>query len=352
MDVLIVDDNAGNRLLIKNALRGQGYTTHFAETGIAALARIAEDKPDLVILDINMPGMSGFEVCSHLKSDPETSGIPILMLTAQGDIDSRVKGLGLGADDYITKPYSPRELIARINTHLRIKTDSDALRTKERLIRSTFERFVSPAVVNRLLENPDTVRLGGALQEVTVLFADLQGFTTLAEHTEPARLLAMLNAYHELLVTHIQAQDGTFDKFMGDGVMALYNTPLPQPDHALRAIRTALNIQRALPEFHATLAPEYRLPVNFGIHTGQAVVGIIGTSNMMDYTAIGDTVNLASRLQGLSQNGAILLSEATAVLVQEHVTIECLGAQTLRNRATPVVVYRTGIETTHKSIQT
>lgn len=341
MDVLIVDDNAENRNFIKEVLRGHDFNTLFAKNGEDALACVASTKPDLIILDINMPGLNGFDVCSHLKSDPKTREIPILMLTAVTDVDSRVKGLGLGADDYITKPYNARELIARIYARLRIKSGTDELRAQEQLIRKTFEQFVPPTVVTRLLEQPEQVKLGGSLQEITVLFADLQGFTTLAEHADPTRLLATLNAYHKLLVTCIQDQEGTFDKFMGDGVMALYNTPLSQPDHALRAVRTGLNIQQALQTFHPTLDPEYRLHINIGIHTGQAVVGLVGASDMMDFTAIGDTVNLASRLQDLGNNGEILMSDATATLVRDFMEIECLGAQTLRNRATPVMIYRT-----------
>ena len=199
-----------------------------------------------MILDINMPEMDGFEVCAALKSNPATAKIPILMLTAQIDVESRVTGLGLGADDYLPKPFHPRELIARIETRLRAKEETDTLRPQREQIRQTFERFVAHEIVEQLLEDPTRVQLGGADTTVTVLFADLEGFTTLAEHTDPAHLIEILNGYHTLLVHHIKANGGTVDKFLGDGVMALYNTPLPQPDHALRAVRTALDIHDAL----------------------------------------------------------------------------------------------------------
>ncbi len=340
MQVLIADDNEDNRLLLEDILRGHGYTPLIARDGNEALEVVRQHKPDLVILDISMPGLNGFDVCARMKADPDTSVIPVLMLTALIDVDSRVRGLGLGADDYVTKPYSARELVARIDARLRAKSDTDALRAKERLIRQTFERFVPAAVVNRLLEQPETVRLGGALQQVTILFADLQGFTTLAEHTAPERLLAVLNAYHGLFVHHIQAQEGTLDKFIGDGVMALYNTPLQQADHALRAVQTALNIQAALPEFHAALEPACRLPINFGIHSGQAVIGMVGADEMMEFTAIGDAVNLASRLQDRGMGGEILVSEATYRQIAPQISAECLGPQAVRNRAAPVTIYR------------
>ena len=287
-----------------------------------------------------MPGLSGFDGCARLKADQTTREIPIMMLTAMVDVDSRIRGLGLGADDYITKPYSPRELLARIDARLRIKSDTDEIKAKERLIRQTFERFVSPTVVNQLITRPDTVRLGGATQEITILFADLQGFTTLAEHTDPERLLTMLNAYHGLLTHHIRTRQGTFDKFIGDGVMALYNTPLVQQDHAVRAVQTAVDVVQALPAFHATLAPEFRLPINFGIHTGQAVVGLVGANDMMEFTAIGDAVNLASRLQDYGYGGEILLSADTHAQLAGQIETESLGPHTLRNREAPVVIYR------------
>ncbi|GAB4569667.1 MAG: hypothetical protein Kow0077_02580 [Anaerolineae bacterium] len=340
MRILVADDNVDNLQLLEDILLGRGYTPVLADDGQTALDLAQTLRPDLIILDINMPGMSGFDVCAALKTNPETRRIPILMLTAMVDIDSRVRGLDLGADDYITKPFNPRELLARIDTRLRIKSDTDKLRAKEKLIRKTFERFVSPAVVNQLLERPEDVRLGGMIQEITILFADLEGFTRLAEYADPTHLLAALNQYHSLFVEHIRAEQGTFDKFMGDGIMALYNTPIAQTDHALRAVRTALNIQQALPAFHTTLQPEYRLAVNFGIHTGQAVVGIVGANDMMDFTAIGDAVNLANRLQDRGERGEILISETTYHQIASHVHAECLGPQAVRNREAPVVIYR------------
>jgi class 3 adenylate cyclase len=189
------------------------------------------------------------------------------------------------------------------------------------------------------LDDPSRVQLGGALMTVTVFFADLEGFTTLAEHTDPVHLIEILNAYHMLLVQHIKANGGTVDKFLGDGVMALYNTPLPQEDHALRAVRTAVNIRAALPEYHQKFPPIFRLGVNFGIHTGPAIVGNVGTPDLMDFTAVGDTVNLASRLQGLSENNEITVSEETFSLVAKWVVGHRVGEQAVRGREEPVITY-------------
>ncbi len=339
MKVLVADDSADNRQLVEDIVKSLGYSSIIARDGYEALRLAGEVLPDLLILDINMPGMSGFDVCISLKENPATRQIPILMLTALADMDSRVTGLGLGADDYLTKPFSPRELIARINARLRIKSGTDELRATQELIRQTFERFIPPQVVQTLLEHPEEVRLGGQLKPITVLFADLEGFTAVSEHTEPERLLSVLNQYHGLVVRQIQAEGGTLDKFTGDGVMALYNTPLPQDEHVLRAIRTAIRIRGALPTLHRTLDATFHLRMNIGIHTGQAIVGLVGADDLMDYTAIGDTVNLASRLQDLGRNGQILISEAAFAAVEESVTVRCLGPRFVRGRETAVTVY-------------
>jgi len=337
--ILVAEDDRDSRDLVSDILLNLGYTPVTAANGLIALEKIQQEAPDLVILDINMPKMDGFEVCAALRNNPKTAQIPIIMLTAQSDVDSRVRGLGVGADDYLPKPYHPRELIARVEARLRAKVEADSLRAQREQIRQTFERFVAHEIVEKLLENPSSVQLGGAEATVTVLFADLEGFTRLAENTKPVRMIEVLNAYHLLIVQHIKGNGGTLNKFLGDGVMALYNTPLAQPDHALRAVRTALHIRDALPAFHLTLEPPFRMAVNFGIHTGTAIVGTIGTPELMDFTAVGDTVNLASRLQELSAHSQITISEETYSLIADRVIARRIGAQSVRGREEPVVAY-------------
>ena len=337
--VLVAEDNRDSRELVRDILISLDYVPVLAENGRIALEQIEAAPPDLVILDVNMPEVDGFEVCAAIKRNPATAKIPVIMLTAQADVESRVQGLGLGADDYLPKPFHPRELIARIQTRLRAKEVTDSLRNQREQIRQTFERFVAHEIVEQLLEDPTRVKLGGAEAIVTVLFADLEGFTTVAEYTNPTTLLDILNTYHMLMVQHIKANGGTIDKFLGDGVMALYNTPLPQDDHALRAVQTALQVLEALPEFHQQFDPLFRLSINFGIHTGKAIVGNVGTPDLMDFTAIGDTVNLASRLQGLSGNSQITISEDTYRLIMDTVEAERVGPRVVRGREEPVMTY-------------
>jgi class 3 adenylate cyclase len=339
MLVLIADDNADNRQLLSDIIASIGHEALTAFDGPEALSLVEARQPDLIILDVNMPGMSGFEVCNQLKANPATAGIPILMLTALGTEEHKVKGLVLGADDYLTKPFNPRELVERIKTRLRQKEQTDNLHQAQHDIRVTFERFVAPAVVEQLLQSPHEVALGGKLQEITVLFADLEGFTSISERTQPEKLLAVLNRYHTMMVNVVRENGGTLDKFMGDGIMALFNTPLPQPDHALRAVRTALQIRDGLGRFYEGIEPEFRVAINFGIHSGTAVVGNVGAPDLMNFTAIGDTVNLGFRLQEIGSNGRILMSQDTLRLVEGQVQCAPLGLQTLKGRETAVAAY-------------
>jgi adenylate cyclase len=338
--VLVADDSSDNRQLITDILEGLELDLVMAVDGPMALALTRSEMPDLVLLDVTMPGMSGFDVCALLKSDTLTSHIPIIILTALNEADNRVRGLSLGADDYLTKPFNARELIQRVKTRLRSKSQTDELKATQELVRRTFERFVSPSVVEQLLQDPTQVVLGGKLQEVTVLFTDLEGFTRISEHTEPEKLLAILNHYHTLVVATIREHSGTVDKFIGDGVMALFNTPLAQEDHALRAVTAALHIRYALSEFQEQFEPLYRMPINFGIHTGMAVVGNVGAPEIMDFTAVGDTVNLAARLQQSSHQGQILISQATYQQVADTIEAEYIGDLNVKGRQGAVSTYQ------------
>lgn len=337
--VLVAEDHPENRQILCEVLISAGYDVVGVADGNAALKAVDEHRPDLAILDVNMPGKDGFAVCEALKRNPLTTQMPVIILTAQSDIDSRVKGLGLGAEDFITKPYSPRELLARVDARLRTKAETDELRKQRLLLRRTFERFVAPEVVNALMQNPDAARLGGALREVTVMFADLEGFTSLSQRVDPVSLLSILNDYHRLMIESIKKHHGTVDKLLGDGIMAIYNAPVELEDHALCAVRTAWQIQNSLAEFQQHFPYDFRLYINFGINTGTAVVGNVGSTEVMDYTAIGDSVNLAQRLQEISESGSITITQHTFDLVADHVDVRSIGQRQLRGRVESVPLY-------------
>ncbi|MCQ3930408.1 MAG: hypothetical protein DPW16_08095 [Chloroflexi bacterium] len=339
MKVLVAEDNVDSRHMILDVLAAAGYDTIASVDGADALSKTRHYLPDIVLLDINMPVMDGWEVCAELRKNPDTTQIPIIILTAQSDIDSRIKGLGLGADDFLSKPFSPRELLARISTRLRAKAENDSIRQQRQHIRKTFERFLSPDVVETLIQNPESTQLGGAIRDLTILFADLEGFTALSERLDPVELLHILNEYHGLMVEIVRRNGGLVNKFLGDGILALYNAPLDLPNHALKAVTTAIEIRDALVEFQQYFPGDLRMNINFGINSGQAVVGNIGSRDLMDYTAVGDNVNLAQRLQSMSRGGEIMISEATYQLVAPYIAVEEAGLRHIRGREEPVRVY-------------
>ncbi len=219
-----------------------------------------------------------------------------------------------------------------------IKKDSRAV------VLETFERYVAPQIVGRLLADPTTARLGGALQTVTILFADLRGYTALAENMAADELVGVLNGHLNVAAEAILANEGTISQFTGDQVMALFNAPCPQPDHALLAARSALEIKRDLAIFHASCGPtglprHQCMKFGIGIVTGEALVGNIGARDLLTYTAIGDTVNLAQRLEEAAQGGEILISESTAQYLDGVMRTESRGLASIRGRSQPVNVY-------------
>jgi adenylate cyclase len=337
--VMIADDSFENVELLQTVLSDQGYDVVIAFDGEEALAKAREEIPDLLLLDIMMPRMDGYEVCRRLKADPNTARIPIMMLSARGDIPDRVKGLDLGAEDYFTKPCNLQELVARVQARLRAKHREDDLLDAERRVRDTFQRYVSTRVVERLLQNPDRVELGGVKQEVTILFADLRGFTALAEHLPPERLIGVLNGYLTAGAQPILEHDGTINQYAGDEIMAIFNAPLHQENHVLCAVKAGLAIHHRLQVYHATLEPELRLKCGVGIGTGQAVVGNVGTPQIMNYTAVGDVVNLSKRLEESAKGGQVLIGASSYQYVRDQVIVQSLPPLMVKGREELVAVY-------------
>jgi class 3 adenylate cyclase/DNA-binding response OmpR family regulator len=522
--VLIVDDEPVMHAILEGLLKSEGYEFAFAQHGLEALEKIESVNPDLILLDIMMPKLSGFEVCQRLKTDKKWQNVPIILISALDGREDLVRGLDAGANDFLRKPFDRIELMARVRSMLRLKAQYDeledqrrqleaTLHLREELARSTaqhleelqtlhevglrlmsnhdtdsvmsmtaqvalvltfgatccimhllsddgqqvlpvvfaedgskmvypsvgfedmvqqvlatraavvlpdipagkvqsplndirsllvvplladqqpigtlslysaqpnafeeshhhilsilanqaavamvktrffedqarikeqekqaihnlFGRYVNPAVVDRLVHGVENLALGGKRQEISVLFADIRGFTSFGEYITPERLVEVLNEYFGLAVDAILSQEGTLDKFMGDAVMALFNAPLPQDDHPLRAVRTALAIQAAMFNYSARIAG---LSFGIGLHLGQAVVGNIGTAQQMNYTAIGDTVNLTKRLQEYADGGQIILSQAMYEAVRDHVTVEDLGPLLVKGRTAAVHTYR------------
>jgi len=337
--ILVADDARPVVELVREVLLIHGYHVLEAFDGLEALTQIQRAQPDLIILDIQMPRMNGYEVCSQIKDDPATANIPVLMLSALDAVDHQVHGLSLGADDYMVKPFRADELVARVEACLRTKRKVDDMRLAKEHVRATFQRYVAPAVVEKLLNDPDAVSLGGTRGNVTVLFADISGFTGLAEQVEPERIMHTLNRFFTLAGQAVLDQEGTLDKFGGDAVMALFNAPLEQPDHAFRAVHTALAIQERLLALECDITVDRRLHCKIGICSGEAVVGNTGMPDLMNYTAIGDAVNVAKRLEENAQPDQILLSAGTYAVARSGVNARPLGPVHLKGRRAPVHVY-------------
>lgn len=337
--ILIADDARATVQLVREVLLLYGYRVVEAFDGLEALEKIQHAQPDLLILDIQMPRMDGYEVCRRLKDNPVTAHIPVLMLSGMESVDHRVQGLSLGAEDYITKPFRPAELAARVEARLRTKREVDALRLAEEYVRATFQRYVAPAVVDKLLNDPSAVSLGGTRRNITVLFADISGFTRLSEQLEPEHAMRILNNFLTLAGRAVLEQEGTLDKFTGDAVMALFNAPLPQRDHPFHAVNAALTIRQRLAIFECSATADRRLHFKVGISSGEAVVGNAGMPDLMNYTAIGDTVNVAKRLEESAQPDQILLSEETFKAVQHKVRARTLGSVKVKGRQAPIQVY-------------
>ncbi len=329
--ILAADDTQEETDILHDFLSALGYNVLVAHDGLETLTKVRLFHPDLLLLDIHMPGMDGFEVCRRLKADPLTADIPVLMVTGLRDLRDRVKGLGVGADDYIIKPFDFEELAARIAARLRAKQEADRLRLEQARTREVLQRYLAQPVVETILNGSD-LALGGTRREVTVLFVDLHGFTALAERTPPEKVLELLNAHLGTAAEAVLVYRGTLDKFMGDAMLTIFNAPHPQPDHARRAVRAAWLIRTRLQQLHKALPPEHRLVCGIGIHTGEAVVGNIGAPWLMNYTAVGDTVNIAKRLEEIAGDGEIVLSRETYVQVEELVEVRPLGLRRVRHR--------------------
>jgi class 3 adenylate cyclase len=231
--------------------------------------------------------------------------------------------------------------IAIERTRLYEKTQQKKKREEQekQRIRELFQHYVAPTVVERLIEGIDQVTLGGKRQVVTILFADIRGFTSFSETRMPEELIEILNRHLSLAAQAVLEQEGTLDKFMGDGVMALFNAPLPQPDHTLRAVRAALAMKEAIVNFHQGLDSEMRLNFGVGINMGEAAVGNVGTAELMNYTAIGDSVNLAKRLPEKAEAWQILLSQSAYQAVKEHVRVRALEPIKVKGRSSTEPVY-------------
>ncbi len=332
--ILVVDDNPHNIRMVKSMLAAETYEVIEAGDGMAGLECVAQQSPDLIITDIIMPRLDGFAFVQALREDPKSRAIPVLMITSLHELNIKLKGLQAGADDFLSKPFISVELLARVRSLLRIKQMHDDLQAKNRILERVLTRYISKDIATQILSDPEqNLRLGGESAEVSVLFADIRGFTHFSELHNPAEVTSMLNQIFSNLTVPIFEYDGTLDKYLGDAVMAFYGAPVPSTDYAERALRTAWAMQQCFTRLWDENPYLRELGVGIGICTGEAIVGNVGSERLMDYTVIGQTVNMAKRLQEHARAGQILIdaqTHAAAAAVAEVRAVTLPGLQEYR----------------------
>ena len=359
--ILVVDDSEANRRLLVDLLTVHGYALRSAHDGASCLASVAETPPDLILLDVIMPGMDGFAVCRTLREDARYRMLPIVIVTSLDPYQERVKGLDAGADDFLSKPIHAPELLARVRSLLRVKHLYDQveaqaielaawnasleIRVAEEVARSEklmrLKRFLSPQLADLIVAGGAEDPLISHRREIAVVFIDLRGFTAFAETTEPELVMLALREYHGAMGRLVEQFGGTLERFTGDGMMVFFNDPVPIPDPARRAVEMAV----AMCSEAARLSAQWRkkgfaLDAGIGVALGFATLGAIGFEQRIDYGAIGTVTNLAARLCAEAPGGEIYVSQRIHAEIDGAYATESLGDISLRGLSGTQRVYR------------
>jgi len=318
--ILVVDDNEMNRDLLSRRLIKKGFAVDVAEDGFDALDWIDQNPCDLVLLDIMMPGMSGIEVLEKVRETRDGTELPIIMATAKDSREDIVGALKSGANDYVTKPIDFPVVLARVNAQLGLKRANDRVRSlvkdverRNDFIRGVFGRYLTDEVAEKLLDSPEGLSLSGERREITILMADIRGFTNISSHRAPEEVVTMVNNFLSVMTDVIIAYGGTIDEFIGDAILALFGAPNAMHDHAEKAVACAIAMQQAMARVNQ-LNQAAGLPgieTGIGINTGEVIVGNIGSEKRAKYGVVGHHVNFTSRIESYTAGGQILISERT-----------------------------------------
>ena len=359
--ILVVDDTPANVKLLEDMLVYHGFHVEAAADGEAALELVRTWSPDLILLDIMMPGLDVYGVCRTVRANPVHAMLPIVMVTALDGREERVKGLEAGADDFLSKPVNPPELLARVRSLLRIRRlyetvqrQADQLAAWNRTLEarvseqvahveklSRLKRFFSPQLTELILAGGADDPLESHRREITVVFLDLRGFTAFAEAAEPEEVMRALGEFHRAMGARILEYQATLERFTGDGMMVFFNDPLPIQEPGRRAVEMAFAMQEDALKLAAQWKKRgYLLGLGIGIAQGYATVGAIGFEGRIDYGAIGNVTNLANRLCDLAGPGDILAAQRVHAEVAERVYSEDLGEVAILGMQRPVHAYK------------
>ncbi len=358
--ILIVDDNPTNVKVLQTRLRVEGYEVITAADGEEGLAAAREQTPDLILLDVMMPKLDGFEVCRRLRADSAFPFTPIILVTAMADSKDVIEGLEAGGDEYLTKPVDHAALSARVRSMLRIKRLHDTVESLAAEVKEwnaslerrvadqiaelervgRLRRFFSPQLAELIVSGGAEDPLVSHRREITVVYLDLRGFTAFAEVAEPEEVMGVLREYHQVTGKLILEYEGTLEHFTGDGITILFNDPVPIPNPAERAVRMGLAIRDQVGRMSEDWAKRgYELSLGIGIARGYATIGAIGFEGRWDYSAIGTVTNLAARLCGEAAGDQILIAQRVYGGLEALVDVEPLQPLTLKGFRSPVISY-------------
>ena len=358
--VLIVDDTPLNVKILADVLDFKGYQVITASGGNEGLAKVASERPDIVLLDVMMPDLDGYSVCRAIRANPDTAILPVVMVTALDPAKERIKGLEAGADDFLSKPINQPELFARVQSLLRVKEFHDQVqeqasqladwnRTLERRVAdgvrqieqmAGLKRFLSPQIADLILTRTSDDLLKTHRREIAVVFIDLRGFTSFTDTAEHEEVLNVLSEYHTRMGAVIMAHNGTIGHFAGDGIMILFNDPVQIEHPANEAVNMAIRMQTEFIELTEHWKRSgYDLRMGIGIAQGYATLGVIGFESRRDYTAIGSVCNLASRLCSEAKGGQILVSQKVFSAVENMVMAESIGELNLKGFQKPIPAF-------------
>jgi len=351
--ILAVDDVAENLEIVRMRLEALGYEVQTAADGEEAIAKARELSPDLILLDIMMPKLDGIAALKILKQDQALRFVPVVLLTAKADRSDVIAGLEAGGDDYLTKPIDHASLTARVRSMLRIKALNDELDAINRSLEdrvaqqvaeiermSRLRRFLAPQIADVVASSDGQELLQSHRREISVLFCDLRGFTAFTETNEPEEVMGVLSEYHREMCALIDRYEGTIEGFAGDGIIALFNDPVPCVDHAERAVRVAADMRNRVGELAIGWSKRgLELGCGIGIALGYATLGTIGFERRLEYSAIGSVMNLASRLCDEAKAGQIVMSRRVFSEVERMGEAAELGALQLKGFSRPVPAY-------------